>query len=130
MRNLCLVVAAVAVVALMAPARAAFEDTEKVSKTLKLAPGGTFRLNSFSGRVTITATDKDEVTIEAVRRGDRDWLDRYKLEIYSEGSSTVVVKENQRDSGSWFSWSRRNRIVETDFDIKVPRKTDLNVQVF
>jgi DUF4097 and DUF4098 domain-containing protein YvlB len=130
MRNLCFAVAAVAVVALTVPSRAAFEDTDKVSKTLKLAPGGTLRLNSFSGRVTITPNDKDEVTIDAVRHGDRDWLDRYKLEIYSEGSSTVVVKENQRDNSSWFSWSRRNRVVETDFDIKVPRKTDLNVQVF
>ena len=105
------------------------EDSEKVSKTLKLAPGGTFRLNSFSGRVTITASDKDEVTIDAVRHGDGDWLDRYKLEIYAQGSSTVVVKENQRDS-SWFGWSRRNRVVETDFDIKVPRRTNLDVSVF
>src|SRR6266511_6303088 len=86
MRNLCLVVAAAAVVALTVPTRAAFEDTEKVSKTLKLSPGGTLRLKSFSGRVTITPTDKDEATIDAVRRADRDWLDRYKLEIYSEGS--------------------------------------------
>jgi Toastrack DUF4097 len=113
------------------PASARADETEKVSKTLKLAPGGTLRLNSFSGRVTITATDKDEVTIDAVRRGDREWLDLYKLEIYSEGSSTVVVKENQRsNSSSWFGWSRRNRVVETDFDIKVPRKTNLNLSVF
>src|SRR5437868_12120081 len=105
MRNLCLaVVAGAAVVALTATSHAAFEDTEKVSRTLKLSQGGTFRLNSFSGRVTIVPNDKDEVAIDAVRRGDRDWLDRYKLEIYSEGSSTVVVKENQRDSSSWFYW--------------------------
>ena len=112
------------------PVSARADETEKVSKTLKLAPGGTLRLNSFSGRVTITATDKDEVTIDAVRRGDREWLELYKLEIYTEGSSTVVVKENQRSTSSWFGWSRKNRVVETDFDIKVPRKTNLNVSVF
>src|SRR6266446_4380215 len=110
MRKLCL---AVGVLALVLPALAsAAADSEKVSKTLKLSSGGTLRLNSFSGRVTITPSDKDEVTIEAVRHGDHDWLDRYRLEIYSEGSSTVVVKENQHDN-SWFGWSRKNRAVET-----------------
>jgi hypothetical protein len=105
------------------------EETERVSRTLKLAPGGTLRLNSFSGSVTITPTNGDEVTIDAVRHGDRDWLDRYKLDIYTVGSSTVVIKENQHES-SWFGWSRRNRVVDTDFDIKVPSKTNLDISVF
>ena len=110
-------------------ASAGGQDTEKITKTLKLASGGTLRVNSFSGRVTITAGGGDEVTIGAVRHGDRESLDSHRLEIYSTGTSTIVVRENQREH-SWFDWSRRNRVVETDFDIKVPRKTNLDISVF
>jgi DUF4097 and DUF4098 domain-containing protein YvlB len=103
-------------------------ETEHVNRTEKLASGGTLRLKNFSGRVTITAGDRSDVSIDAVRRGDREWLDRSKLDIHTDGS-TLVVDANQVEH-SWLDWSRRNRIVETDFDIKVPRKTNVDVNVF
>jgi hypothetical protein len=103
-------------------------ETEHVNRTEKLESGATLRLKNFSGRVTITASDRSDVSIDAVRRGDREWLDRSKLDIHTDGS-TLVVDANQVDH-SWLDWSRRNRIVETDFDIKVPRKINLDVNVF
>ncbi|HEV2985990.1 MAG TPA: DUF4097 family beta strand repeat-containing protein [Vicinamibacterales bacterium] len=103
-------------------------ETEHVNRTEKLASGGTLRLKNFSGRVTITASDRSDISIDAVRRGDRAWLDRSKLDIHTDGS-TLVVDANQVEH-SWLDWSRRNRIVETDFDIKVPRKINVDVNVF
>jgi hypothetical protein len=123
MRRLALVFA---FLALAASARA---ETEHFNRTLKLQAGGTLRLRGFAGRVTITATDRDEVTVDAIRRGSRDWLERTKLEMYSEGS-TIVVKDDQSTHTSWFDWPRRNNIGETDFDIKVPRKTNVDVNIF
>jgi hypothetical protein len=105
--------------------RAMFEETERVSRTLKLDPGGTLRLKSFSGRVNITASDASEVVIDAVRRASRDRLDNIKLDIRVDGS-TVYVDANKRESW-WFS---HNNVVETDFDIKVPRRTNIDVNVF
>ena len=61
-------------------------------------------------------------------RGERDSLDRSRLDIHTDGS-TLVIEANQSDY-SWLGWSRRNRIVETDFDIKVPRKINLDINVF
>jgi len=104
-----------------------FEDTEHVSRTVKLAPGGTLRVKNFSGRVTITAADRSDVAIEAVRHGTRSQLDRIKLDIREEGS-TLVVDANRRDS-SW-SWWGRDNVVETDLDLQVPRKTNLDINVF
>jgi DUF4097 and DUF4098 domain-containing protein YvlB len=121
---------AFAVAALAAPAvLAAFDETEHVNRTIKMAPGGTLRLKSFSGRVTITASDTPEVVIDAVRRAPRDRLDRIKLDIHTDGSDTVVVNANRRDR-SWYNFTGRNTVVETDFDIKVPRRTNLDVSVF
>lgn len=104
---------------------AAQTETEHVSRTVTLHPGGTLRLKSFSGRVNITASDSNEVVIDAVRRASRERLDHIKLDIHSDGS-TVHVEANKRDS--W--WYRNNNVVETDFNIKVPRRTNLDISVF
>src|SRR5262249_29024269 len=119
--------AAFAVLALATPALASpgvFDDTEHVSRTIPIEPGGTARLKNLSGRVTITAQARPEIVIDAVRRATKDRLDRIKLDIHTSGSNTVVVDANQRDS-SWWDFVGGNHVVETDFDIKVPRQTQL-----
>jgi putative adhesin len=124
--------AAFAVLALAGPAHAApsvFDETEHVSRTLPLSPGGTLRLKNFSGRVTITGSDRPEVVIDAVRRATRSRLDRIKLDIHSSGADTVVIDANQRDN-SWWEFVGGNNVVETDFDIKVPSRTRLDLSVF
>lgn len=126
------IAAAFAVLALSMPAHAApsvFDETEHVSRTIQMDPGGTLRLKNFSGRVTITASDRSEVVIDAVRRATRSRLDRITLDIHTSGSNVVVVDANQHDR-SWFGFSGGNNVVETDFDIKVPRRTNLDLSVF
>ena len=109
------------------PARA--DDTEHFNRSLKLPAGGTLRLRGFAGHVTITASDGDEVSVDAVRHGSRAWLDRTKLEMYAQGS-TVVVRDDESVHTSWFDWSPHHSIGETDFDIKVPKHINLDVNVF
>ena len=113
------------------PARAAglFDETEHVTRTIQFDPGGTLRLKNFSGRVTITASDRSEVVIDAVRRATRSRLDRIKLDIHTAGSNMIVVDANQRDH-TWWEFASGNNVVETDFDIKVPRRTQLDLSVF
>ncbi len=106
-----------------------FDETEHVSKTGALGPGGTLRLKNFSGRVTITAEDRRDVSIDAVRRATRDRLDHIKLDVHNEGSDVLVVDANHKDN-SWDTWFSHNNVVETDLDVKVPRKTNLDINVF
>ena len=123
---------AFAVLLLAAPvaqaASSRFDETEHVSRTIKLDSGGTLRLKNFSGRVTITASDGSDVVIDATRRGRRARLDRVRLDIHTSGS-TIVVDANQRDH-SWWDFVDGNNVVETDFDVKVPRQTNLDLSVF
>jgi Putative adhesin len=107
---------------------AAQTDTEHVRRTEKLPTGGTLRVRNFSGRVSIAADDRADVEIDAVRRGSRTWLDRSTLDVHTDGS-TLVIDANQTDR-SWLIWSRRNRPVETDLEIKVPRHINLDINVF
>lgn len=121
-----------ALLALSAPAQAgqrrSVEDSEHVTRTVKLDPGGTLRLKNFSGHVVITGSDRSDVLIDATRRAPRERLDRVHLDI-SGGGSTVVIEANERER-SWFDWGGQHNVVETDFEIKVPRRTNLDVSVF
>jgi DUF4097 and DUF4098 domain-containing protein YvlB len=130
MRHLAITLIALASVAISAPSVRAADETEHITRTIRLDPGGTLRLKSFSGRVTITATDRNDVLIDAVRRAPRQRLDNIKLEIRSEGSNLVVIQANRRER-SWYEFmGDNNNVVSTDFDIKVPRRTSVDVSVF
>jgi len=101
-------------------------ETEHFQRTVPLAPGGTLKVHNFSGRVTITGTDRTEVAISATRTAPRERLDRIKLEVTVSGN-TVEIQANKRVSSTWFE---RNNVVETEMEIQVPRHTNLDVDVF
>jgi len=102
------------------------DETERISRTVSAEPGGRLHLRNFSGRVTITATNGHDVVVDATRRAPRERLDAIKLDVHSEGS-TIVINANRPDS-TW-RWLRSN-VVETELDVKVPRRMDLDIDVF
>ena len=69
------VVVGFAISALAADSGLRASETEHVSRTLKLDPGGTLRLQTFSGSVTVEGEDRADVVIDADRRASRDLLD-------------------------------------------------------
>jgi len=103
-------------------------ETEHLNRTFTLQPGGTLQLKSFSGRVNITAADGDQVVVDAVRRASRDRLDHIRLDVHTEGTTISIDADKKDSSSSW--WFTNNNVVETDFDIKVPRRTNIDVKVF
>jgi len=113
--------------ALAVPARTG--DTQHFNQALKLPPDGTLRLRGFAGRMTITAADTDQVSVDAVRHGSSDWLEHTKIEMYLQGSA-VVVRDDQSAHSSWWDWPWKSSIGETDFEIRVPHKTNLDINTF
>jgi hypothetical protein len=99
-------------------------ETETVERTLSLQPGGEIRLRTFAGRVNIRATGGDNVTVKAVRRATRERLDTVQLDITQSGNA-VTIDANRRTGDR-----RDDNVVETDFDIEVPARVDLNVRTF
>lgn len=109
--------------ALASPA-AAQRETETVDRTFTAQPGGTVRLKTFSGRVEIVAGSDNQVVIHAVRRATRERLREITLEITQAGQ-TITIDANNR------AVRRDNdNVVETDFEIRVPRQTALDVKTF
>ena len=108
------------------PALAGQKETETVDRTVPIGANGTLKLKNFEGNVRIGGTNGTEVVIHAVRRAKRDRLDHIKLEITSSGN-TVSIQANKRDE----NWRDKNdNVVETDFDIKVPLGTQLDLYTF
>jgi DUF4097 and DUF4098 domain-containing protein YvlB len=99
-------------------------ETENVERTLTLASGGTVRLKTFSGRVTITGGGGNQVVIKAVRRATRERLNDIKLEITQSGN-VIDIDANHRVVDR-----RNDNVVETDFDIQVPSQVRLDLRTF
>ena len=123
-----LLAASALVLTLAAPhvAVAAQQDTETVDRTVSIGPRGVLKLTNFSGDIRITGAPGNDVVIHAVRRGERERLDNITLEITTSGS-TVSIDANKRNS----NWrEENNNVVETTFDIRVPRGTTLDLNSF
>jgi len=84
---------------LRVPAFVLADETERVHKVVPLGPGGTVVLHNFSGQVRIVDAGVSEVTVDAVRTGSRDRLDRIKLDVQSWGS-TVTIEANKTATGT------------------------------
>jgi hypothetical protein len=120
-------IAVLGALTLAAPAVASERnETERVDRTVSIRPGGVLRLKNFSGKVTITGSNRADIAVHAVRRAPRERLDHIRLEI-SETGSGVLIEANKKDD----NWrERENNVVETDFDIQVPADVTLDVEVF
>lgn len=113
-----------AFVTAVVPAAAQSRQEETFDRTLTVQPGGTLRLKTFSGRVTIRGTDGNQVVIHAVRRASSDRLRDIRIEVTQSGD-TVEVDANHR-----LVERRNDNVVQTDFDIQVPQRTRLVVNSF
>jgi DUF4097 and DUF4098 domain-containing protein YvlB len=122
----CGVCAVVVGLVLSVTAAAAQDETERLVKTVPISAGGILKLKNFSGHVTIVAADRNDVAIEALRKAPRERLNRIKLDIQADGKG-VTIEANKRADGSWHE---NDNVVQTDFDIQVPRKTQLDLSVF
>lgn len=123
-----------AVVALVLPLMGQSRDNlpqeeERVSRVVPIAANGTLRLKNFSGSVTIRGSERTDVAIEAVRRAPRERLNRIALDIQAIGGN-VIIDANRRIADSWREDEENNNVVQTTFEIQVPRDVVLDVDVF
>ena len=112
---------------LIGTATPASADTERVSRTIGLDAGGMLTLKSFAGRITITGSDRTDVSIEGTRSGTREALDRHPLEIDGDRSHVRIVETSQDRSERR---DDRDQVVETEFTIQVPRRLNLDIDLF
>jgi hypothetical protein len=94
----------------------------RMEKTLKLEPGGEFRLETDIGRVTVTGTSSPGVRlIVTSRRDDINDLLSFRYEEGVRSASVIARKRHHLDFlfGSWSSSVR--------FEVEVPSETAVTV---
>lgn len=89
----------------------------RIEKTLKLAPGGEFRLDTDMGKVTLTGSpDADAHVVITSRRKDLDELMTFR---FDENPGRVSITARKRHKFDWFSSSNTN----VQYEVRVPTET-------
>ncbi len=100
-----------------------FQFTEDSTYSYPLAADGRLSLENVNGDVTIEAWDRDEVSIEAVKKGrSQEALDAARIEIDARESSIHVetrYPDRRRDE-------KRHDAASVDYTIYVPRTAELD----
>jgi len=98
-----------------------FADT-RVERTIPLEPGGTFRLDTDVGSVTIRARAGSGAHVLFTSRRD-DFEERFRLQ-FDQGAGTATVTARQRRHSVWFD-NDRTRV---DVTVEVPFETEVDVR--
>lgn len=99
---------------LAAGAARAAEGTPVPEKSYPLSPGGRFSLENVNGDVTITAWDKAEVSLLAVKSGAN--ADKIEVKVAATKDAVQVTTEYPSSY-----WGFRSSSGTVDYTVKVPR---------
>jgi DUF4097 and DUF4098 domain-containing protein YvlB len=95
-------------------------QTEKFSKTVPLAKGGSLDLANISGDIVVTGGAGDQIVIDAVKRGKTaEDLKAVAIEVTATANRVEVRAQYPRE--------RRNVNVSVDFTVSVPRGASVRV---
>lgn len=109
------------------PAQSAQELREEVHRTFPLAAGGRISLENISGTVKITAWDRNEVQLDAVKRANsRERLDEAKVSIVSDTNSLDISTEYPERNYRVDRNDRGSNMASVDYTLTVPRGARLD----
>jgi DUF4097 and DUF4098 domain-containing protein YvlB len=93
------------------------EQTDRISRRVKLSPNGSVSVSNISGDIIITTASGDEVSIEAVKHTRRGQPGDVSVDI-NEAPSRVDIRTN---------YVRGNTDVSVDYTIAVPASASVDV---
>lgn len=98
--------------------------TEKLTRTYPLPADGIVRLENVNGDITIQAWDRNEVAIEAEKRGrDAEDLQRITIDFDAQPGRVAVKTTLAKTAGNWLS-GKGSRAAVT-YVVNVPREARL-----
>ncbi|MBD0326001.1 MAG: DUF4097 family beta strand repeat protein [Pyrinomonadaceae bacterium] len=104
------------------------ELREEVHRTFPLSADGRISLENISGAVKITAWDRNEVKLDAVKRAyTRERLDEVKIGIVSDANSLDISTEYpERNYRFNDGKDRRDNHARVDYTLTVPRNARID----
>jgi len=99
--------------------------TEEFHHTYPLSPGGRVELDNVNGGVHITAWDRDEVKVDAVKFAhDRDQLNDVEIQVEAE-SSSISIRTKYQSHNHYFGIGNHDS-ASVEYTLSVPRSARLD----
>jgi len=98
--------------------------TTTIEKSYNVSPGGTLEIENVTGDITISSWDKnivdirEELIMDVYTEEEAEERVARKIKGYSQNGNVITIKE---ENGSG--------VVDSDFEIKVPKKFNLEIQI-
>jgi DUF4097 and DUF4098 domain-containing protein YvlB len=100
--------------------------TEEFHHSYPLSSGGRVELENINGAVHITAWDREEVKVDAVKyAGTQERLNEARIEV-NASSSTVSIRTEYPDHDHTFNRDDRNNPASVEYTLMVPRAARLD----
>jgi DUF4097 and DUF4098 domain-containing protein YvlB len=100
--------------------------TEEFHQTYALTPDGRVELDNINGAVHISAWDRNEVKVDAVKSADsKERLDDARIEVDSS-TGRLSIRTKYRDHDLTFSWGSHNNPPGVEYTLTVPRTARLD----
>src|SRR5262245_19635681 len=103
-------------------AAAGMDAETRIDKTLKLSPGGEFRLDTDMGKVTVTGSSEPDAHV--VITSKRKELEDLLTLRFDEGANGVTIIARKRHKFDWFS-GNGDKVV---YEIRVPADTHVSIE--
>jgi hypothetical protein len=100
--------------------------TEEFHQTYALSPGGQINLENINGAVHITAWDRNEVKVDAVKYADRqERLAEAQIRV-DAGKDRISIRTEYRDHDHTFNHPGWNNPASVEYTLMVPRSARLD----
>ena len=100
--------------------------TEEFHQTYAITPDWRVELDNINGAVHISAWDRNEVKVDAVKyAGTKERLDEAHIEV-DAGKSYVSIRTRYPDHDHNFNWGSRNNPASVEYTLTVPRTARLD----
>ncbi len=114
------IVAALPLLLASSTALAASELREELHKTFPLAAEGRVSLDNVNGPIRITAWDKGEVKLDAVKRAySQERLDEVEIKIDAD-KDAVRIRTKYPSSNRKWGWRRKDQQASVEYTLSVP----------
>jgi len=101
--------------------------TEEFHKTYALSANGRVELENINGPVHISAWDRNEVKVDAIKRAwDKDRLEEAKIEVDSRQDSLSIRTEYPGHDHTFWNDHRHDQPASVEYTLTVPRNVRLD----
>jgi len=102
-------------------------EKEEFHQTYPLSANGRIELDNINGPVRVTAWDRNEVKVDAIKRaGNRKRLEEAKIQVDSSSNSLSIRSEYPEHNHTFWNDGNHDRAASVEYALTLPRSASLD----